>query len=126
MDSKGHYGTYAAEAIEAGEVIQTHEEQSHVLVSRSHVRQNWTEMQQHWFAQYAYPLTDEIFVSWSQEPEEWKPINHSCDPSAWLEGLNLVARRRIPSGGEITMDYATFYNELMESSPVRAIRLTAA
>ncbi len=113
MDSKGHYGTYAAATIEAGEIIQTHEEESHVLVSRTHVSQNWNEMQQRWFSQYAYPLTDEIFVSWSQEPEQWKPINHSCDPNAWLAGLNLVARRRIPAGSEITMDYATFYNELM-------------
>lgn len=117
MDSKGNYGTYAAETIEAGEIIQRHEEQSHVLVSRTHVRQNWTDLQQQWFSQYAYPLTDEIFVSWSHEPEQWKPINHSCDPNAWLEGLDLVARRRIPAGSEITMDYATFYNELMAEFP---------
>ncbi len=114
LGSNGHYGTYAAETIEPGEIIHGHEEQSHVLVSRTHVKQHWTAMQQQWFSQYAYPLTDEIFVSWSQEPEQWKPINHSCDPNAWLDGLNLVARRRIPAGSEITMDYATFYNELME------------
>jgi D-alanine-D-alanine ligase len=53
-------------------------------------------------------------VSWSPDPEHWKPINHSCDPNAWLRGLDLVARRKISAGEEITVDYATFYNERME------------
>jgi D-alanine-D-alanine ligase-like ATP-grasp enzyme len=114
LDGKSHYGMYALETIEAGEIIEAYEEQPHVLVTRKHVRQNWNAAQQQWFAQYAYPLSDEIFVSWSHDPEHWKPINHSCDPTAWLEGLNLVARRKITPGKEITMDYATFCNEFME------------
>ena len=64
-----------------------------------------------------------------QEPEKWEPINHSCDPNTWLEGLNTFARysvyllywykstntdsegparRRIARGEELTIDYATF------------------
>ena len=113
LDGRGHYGMYAVEAIEPGEIVEVHEEQPHVLVSQKHVRQNWNAEQQRWFSEYAYPLSEEIFVSWSQDPEHWKPINHSCDPNSWLEGLNLVARRRIPAGEEITIDYGTFYNELM-------------
>lgn len=113
LDGKSQYGMYAGETIEAGEIIEAYEEQAHVLVSQTHVRQNWNAAQQQWFSQYAYPLTDEIFVSWSHDPEHWKPINHSCDPSAWLSGLNLVARKRIPVGSEITMDYSTFCNEAM-------------
>lgn len=113
LDGKSQYGMYAGETIEAGEIIEAYEEQPHVLVSQTHVRQNWNAAQQQWFSQYAYPLTDEIFVSWSHDPEHWKPINHSCDPSAWLSGLNLVARKRIPAGSEITMDYSTFCNEAM-------------
>ena len=113
LDSKSQYGMYAGETIEPGELIEAYEEQPHVLVSKTHVRQNWNAAQQQWFSQYAYPLTDEISVSWSHDPEHWKPINHSCDPNAWLSGLNLVARRRIPAGREITMDYSTFCNEAM-------------
>jgi D-alanine-D-alanine ligase len=105
---------YALEAIEPAALIEAHEEQPHVLVSEKHVRENWKAEQQAWFAQYAYPLTDEVFVSWSPDPEHWKPINHSCDPNAWLRGLDLVARRKISAGEEITIDYATFYNERME------------
>ena len=113
LDGKSHYGMYAVETMEAGEIIEGYEEQPHVLVSQKHVRQNWNAAQQQWFSEYAYPLTDEVFVSWSQNPENWKPINHSCDPNAWLEGLNLVARRKIRAGEEIMIDYATFYNERM-------------
>jgi D-alanine-D-alanine ligase len=114
LDGQSNYGMYAVETIQTGEIIEAYEEQPHVLVSKKHVRKNWKAAQQQWFQQYAYPLTDEVFVSWSHDPEHWKPINHSCDPSAWLEGLNLVARRKITPGKEITMDYATFCNEFME------------
>jgi D-alanine-D-alanine ligase len=105
---------YTVESIETGEIIEPYEEQPHVLVTKSHVRKNWNTQQRQWFGQYAYPITDEIFVSWSHEPDHWKPINHSCDPNAWLDGLNLVARRTIAPGEEITMDYATFCNEHMK------------
>lgn len=115
LDSENRYGMYAREAIATGDVIDVHEEQQHVLVSTKHVQQNWNDENQSWFSQYAYPLTDDVFVSWSPEAEDWKPINHSCDPNAWLEGLDLVARRNIKPGEEITIDYATFYNERMES-----------
>jgi len=114
LDHQSHYGMYASEDIEAGEVIEAYEEQPHVLVTRKHVNRHWNEQQQRWFAQYAYPLTEELFVSWSHDPDHWKPINHSCEPNAWLDGLNLVARRDIAPGQEITMDYATFCNEHME------------
>ncbi len=114
LDSASRYGMYALENIKAGEVVVAHEEKPHVLVSEKHVRKNWNAEQQRWFAEYAYPLTDEVFVSWSPDPEHWKPINHSCDPSAWLEGMDLVARRKIKAGEEITIDYATFYNKRMD------------
>jgi D-alanine-D-alanine ligase len=114
LDHESHYGMYAVEDVAVGDVIEAYEDQPHVLVSKKHVQKTWNEQQQRWFAQYAYPLTDELFVSWSHDPDHWKPINHSCDPSAWLDGLNLVARRDIQPGQEITMDYATFCNERME------------
>jgi D-alanine-D-alanine ligase len=113
LNHDSHYGMYAVEDVAAGEVIEAYEEQPHVLVSKKYVQKTWNEQQLRWFGQYAYPLTDELFVSWSHDPDHWKPINHSCDPSAWLDGLNLVARRDIQPGQEITMDYATFCNERM-------------
>jgi hypothetical protein len=50
-----------------------------------------------------------------RNPEDWKPVNHSCEPTAWLEGLDVVARLPLERGDEITLDYATFYNERMPS-----------
>ena len=109
------YGMYAARLIPRGELVERFEERPHVLVSRSHVEANWDEAQQESFARFAYPLTDEVYVMWSDDPEHWKPLNHACDPNAWLEGLDLVARRDIEQGEEITVDYATFCNESMRA-----------
>ena len=111
---EGHYGMYAIEPIEEGAMIQRYEEQEHVLVSKQHVLKAWDAAQRRLFARYAYPITDEIYALWSSDPDEWKPINHSCDPNAWLEGLDLIARRSIAAGEQISMDYATFCNESLE------------
>jgi len=112
---EGHYGMYATEPIEEGEVIERYEEQPHVLVSKAHVLKVWNEGQRRVFARYAYPITDEVYALWSSDPEQWKPINHSCDPNAWPEGLDVTARRNIAAGEQITMDYATFSNEALEA-----------
>ena len=63
---------------------------------------------------YSWPLTDGIWVTPSPDPEDWHPINHSCDPNAWWEGLDVVARRDIAPGEEITLEYATFHDERMD------------
>ncbi len=111
----GGYGMFAAQPIQRGERILAFEEHPHVLVSRTHVERNWNALQKEWFARYAWPLTDDVWVMWAHEPEDWKPINHACEPTAWLAGLDLVARRDLRAGDEITMDYATYYNERMPS-----------
>ncbi len=114
LNAAGSYGMIAACDLAAGEVIVPYEEQSHVLVSKNHVFAHWGEPKRSWFPQYAYPVSDELYVMWSDEPTEWKPLNHSCDPNAWLDGLDLVARRPIRSGEQITVEYATFCNEIMK------------
>ncbi len=105
------YGMYAATSISPGERISRGEEQPHRLVTRRHARANWPPRELRWLEQYGYPLGDDVLVTWSSDPEQWAPINHSCDPNGWLEGLDLVARRPIEAGEEITMDYATFIAE---------------
>lgn len=113
-DGDESYGMFASRNIDEGELIEPFEERPHVLVSRSHVEEHWDERRKGWFVRFAYPITDEIYVMWNDDPDEWKPINHSCDPNAWLEGLDLAARRDIRKDEEITVDYATFCNELMD------------
>lgn len=107
------YSLYARQSISAGEVILPSEKRPLTLVSLRYVQQNWPPEQQHLFAIHSYPLTDELWVVPSEDPADWSPINHSCDPNAWWDGLNIVARRPISEAEEITLEYATFHNELM-------------
>jgi D-alanine-D-alanine ligase-like ATP-grasp enzyme len=109
----GDYGTFTTRPVAAGERVMVFEESPHHLVTRSFVEKHWDERHKEWFRRYAWPLTDEVWVTWSEDPEHWRPINHSCDPSAWLEGLDVVARRPLAEGEEVTLDYATFYDERM-------------
>lgn len=44
----------------------------------------------------------QTWVTWSEDPNEWLPINHCCDPNTWLEGLDLVARRDIRKGEQVS------------------------
>jgi D-alanine-D-alanine ligase len=85
----------------------------HVLVTRDRAEREWGPREKEWFQGYAWPLTDEVWVTWSPDPEEWRPLNHSCDPNVWLEGLDLVARRTIAPGEEIRVDYATYGNNIL-------------
>ncbi len=103
----------ANRAFAAGEVVQAWEGKPHPLVSRRHVERAWGELEKAWFAAYAWPISDEVFVTWSADPEAWQPLNHACDPNCWLDGLDLVARRPIAEGEEITVDYATFCGPTM-------------
>jgi D-alanine-D-alanine ligase len=104
-------GLYAARAMAAGERIYGLEEQPHVLVSRAHVERTWNARDREFFRHYAYPVTDDLFVLWDADPRNWKPINHSCEPNAWVTGLDLCARRPLARDEEITLDYATMYTE---------------
>jgi D-alanine-D-alanine ligase len=107
-DEQSGYGMHAAMSIAPGELISRGEEQPHPLVTRTHAAAHWPARERRWLEQYGYPLNDEVLVTWSSDPEQWAPINHSCDPNAWIEGLDLVARRAIAAGEEITVEYATF------------------
>lgn len=112
-DADGGSGLYATRRFRAGDRILPFEERPHVLVTRSRVERQWDEPRLSWFRRYAWPLTEEVWVVWDDDPMEWKPIDHCCDPNAWLEGLDVVARRPIEPGEAITVDYATFTNEVM-------------
>ncbi len=117
--ARGDHGLFATRDLRQGEVVLTLEGAAHNLVTLRRVEAEWTEPQRSWFDRYAWPLTDEVFVTWSEDPEEWRPINHSCDPNAWLEGLDVVARRHIAKGEEVTLDYATFYTDRMPAFDCR-------
>lgn len=111
----GGFGVYVARPYAAGEPILAFEEQPHELVTRSRMERDWPEWRRDRAWRDAWPLTEELWVLPGRDPEAWKPVGHSCDPSAWFEGLDVVARRALAEGEEVTLDYATYRNELMSS-----------
>ncbi|MEO6838177.1 MAG: SET domain-containing protein-lysine N-methyltransferase, partial [Ginsengibacter sp.] len=67
------------------------------------------------FRKYAWPVGNDIYVLWDEDPTGWAPQNHSCEPNTEYEGLNVRATKSIKKGEELTLDYTTFLNEEMES-----------
>ena len=107
-------GIYATQNISAGEIIFKLEETAQRIVTRKHVEHNWNAKEKLIFRQYAYPLSKEVFLLWDDNPSNWAPQNHSCDPNTEYEGLNVIASRAIPQGEELTLNYASFLDEHME------------
>ena len=111
------YGIFATEALVQGDVIFHGEGRAQRLVTRRHVASHWQADDRRAFRHYAVPLSAEVYALWDEDPMEWAPQNHSCDPNAEFRGLDIVARRDIAAGEELTLDYAMIMNE--QSEPFR-------
>ncbi len=109
------YGIYATKNIEAGEIIFQGEELAQRIVTKKYVDENWNEEQKEIFRRYAYPISNEVYILWSNNPSDWAPQNHSCNPNTGYQGLNVVALQKINKEAELTLDYATFLNEHAQS-----------
>ncbi len=90
------------------------EEKSQRIATKSYIQKNWNVKELENFKKYAYPLSNEVFLLWDDNPANWAPQNHSCDPNTRYEGLNVVASRNIKKGEELTLNYADFLDEHME------------
>ena len=108
------YGIYAACQIQPGEPVFHGEGKSQRIITRRFVKENWNEADQLVFRRYAYPLSSEIFLLWDNNPAEWAPQNHSCQPNTAYNGLDVVALTQINPGQELTLDYASFLDAHME------------
>lgn len=107
------FGMFACRAIRKGEIVEHFEGRAQNLVSRGYADRCFRGLRRDWFERYAWPLTADVHGIWSENPDDWRPINHACDPNTWLDGLNLVARREITEGEELTAEYATFCGPTM-------------
>ncbi len=114
-NSLAGYGIYAKQNINAGEIIFSSEEKAHRLVTKKFVEQNWKPDEIENFRKYAWPLSDEVYILWDTKPSDWAPQNHSCDPNTQYSGLNVIAKKEIEKGEELTLDYTSFLNNEMES-----------
>ena len=109
------YGIFATKDLADGDVVFRGEGRPHRIVTAREVSTRWTAAEQRTFRQYAYPLSDELYALWDNDPTAWAPQNHSCEANTAFVGLNVVASRRIVAGEELTLDYAGFMNEQGES-----------
>uniref|UniRef100_A0A915HL26 SET domain-containing protein n=1 Tax=Romanomermis culicivorax TaxID=13658 RepID=A0A915HL26_ROMCU len=83
------------------------------LTSGKYAREHWTEQRDplkcSWLKKYAFLIGHDVYRTWHEEADKWLPINHSCDPNAWIcYDFFINARKFINKGEEITIDYGTF------------------
>ncbi|MBL0131638.1 MAG: SET domain-containing protein-lysine N-methyltransferase [Chitinophagaceae bacterium] len=108
------YGIYANRGIKKGEIIFKGEGRAQRIITKRFVEKNWNEEEKMHFRRYAYPVSEELFILWDDDPSEWAPQNHSCDPNTVFDGLDVLVIKNISKGQEITLDYANFLDENME------------
>jgi D-alanine-D-alanine ligase len=105
------FGIYATRNISGKELIFKGEEKPQRLVTRRFVDKHWSDEEKEIFRRYAYPVSNEVFLLWDDNPSGWAPQNHSCQPNTAYDGLNIRAQRDIEKGEELTLDYASFLDE---------------
>jgi D-alanine-D-alanine ligase len=108
------YGIYANRSIKEGEIVFKGEGMAQRIITKRFVEKYWNEEEKLQFRRYAYPVSEELFILWDEDPSEWAPQNHSCDPNTAFDGLNVLAVKNIGNGEELTLDYADFLDENME------------
>jgi len=60
------------------------------------------------YKNFAYNINSDTIAVWSSNPENFKAINHSCEPNALYSNLKLTALKTIHPNDEIFIDYNTF------------------
>jgi D-alanine-D-alanine ligase len=78
------------------------------------VDKNWPASDKEIFRRYAYPVSNEVFLLWDNDPTAWAPQNHSCQPNTAYDGLNVIAISPIAQGQELTLNYSSFLDDRME------------
>ena len=108
------YGIYATQNILQNDIVFLGEGRSQRIVTKAYVQQHWSLEELENFRRYAYPISDEVFILWDNQPENWAPQNHSCEPNTAYKGLNVYAIKPIAKGEELTLDYTSFLSTDME------------
>ena len=108
------FGIYATRNIKKGQTLFHGEGRSQRVITKRFVENNWTEEEKLHFRRYAYPVSEEVFILWDDDPSNWAPQNHSCEPNSAFDGLDVVAIKNIKQDEELTLDYAQFLDENME------------
>jgi hypothetical protein len=107
------YGLYAAVNIEPGEVIFKGEGKAQRIITKKYVDRHWSETDKETFTRYAYPISNDVYILWDNDPSEWAPQNHSCEPNTAYNGLDVIALKKINKLEELTLDYSNFLDDSM-------------
>lgn len=108
------FGIYAIRDIQKNDIIFKGEEKAQRIATKSYINTTWDVKELENFKKYAYPLSNEVFLLWDENPAGWAPQNHSCNANTAYKGLSVYAVRNIKKGEELTLDYALFLDEHME------------
>jgi len=105
-------GLYAKAPIKAGSVIYNPAGATTIAKVSSKEMAKWNPRQLGFFEKYAWQVGSDLWCGPSSKQDLKNDyvnfLNHSCEPSTWFEGDEiLVARRDIDTDEEITFDYAT-------------------
>jgi D-alanine-D-alanine ligase len=109
------FGIYAIKDLKINEIIFKGEEKAQRIATKRYIDNTWDVNEKENFRKYAYPLSNEVFLLWDNNPSEWAPQNHSCNPNSAYKGLNVIALHDIKKGEELTLDYSSFLDPNMES-----------
>lgn len=108
------YGIYANRNLAMGDLVFSGEGRPQRIITKQFVEKNWNEEQRLQFRRYAYPLSNEVYVLWDNDPNEWAPQNHHCEANTKFDGLHVIATRPVLQGEELTLDYSDFLDSTME------------
>src|SRR5690606_22841826 len=106
------YGVFSREDIQEGEIIFSKWNDSCIRLKREEV-DKLKEPYKSNFEKYSTEIDEFVYVG-PYEDEDVSTqidyfINHCCDPNSWmLNDDDVVARRFIAAGEQVTIDYATF------------------
>lgn len=105
-------GIFASKDIFRGKKIYEIQENELVQVPINEIKK-WPTKKRDLFLRYSFQGDDSFYYSGilnfkSEEPiDDSFYMNHSCEPNCWHEGAQIVARRNIKKGEELTIDYGT-------------------
>jgi D-ala D-ala ligase C-terminus/SET domain len=109
------YGIFATKNIAKNDIIFEGEGKAQRIITKNFVEKNWNTEEKNNFKHYAYPVSKEVYILWDENAANWAPQNHSCVANTEYAGLNVIAKRDIKKNEELTLDYATFLDENIET-----------
>ena len=104
IDNNKHFGIFSTKKYEIDDIVYDNNKTNFRIIDKSYNNNIYKD--------YGYPINQSHIVIWSNDYNNWRPINHSCDPNCKYLKLKLIACKKINVNDEITIDYNTFCVDL--------------